>query len=384
MLAKQSWRLLKDPDSLSAKLLKAVYFPDRDFLDAEVGAHPSQVWRAICAGTEILKQGIVKRIGNGQTTSIWNQNWIPRDYMLRALHPRSQNPPEMVSQLIIQEERCWDCHKLREHMQEPDVRIILNIPLSAINFADAWAWHYERTGQFTVRSAYRLLSETRRRREDWLTGRSENSDKVEYKGQWRRLWKLKIPGKLKNFAWRLAKNSVPTEALRHHRNMVDNDVCPICNSAVDSWRHALVECTMAKCVWSLIDEDLVEHMIACSHDDARLWLIELQDSMNNEEFVKVLVTLWSIWWVRRKAIHEERFQSPLTTLSFITSYLGDLAAAATKQQGRKHVSQEGPKWIPPPAGYVKIHVDAAVGSGGSTRGASRGSSPPSKNWNFFY
>jgi hypothetical protein len=58
-------------------------------------------------------------------------------------------------------------------MQEPDVQIILNIPLSAINFVYAWAWHYERTWQFTVRSAYRLLSETRRRREDWLKGRAE-------------------------------------------------------------------------------------------------------------------------------------------------------------------------------------------------------------------
>ena len=43
MLAKQSWCLLKAPDSLGAKLLKVVYFPNHDFLEAELGSHPSQV-----------------------------------------------------------------------------------------------------------------------------------------------------------------------------------------------------------------------------------------------------------------------------------------------------------------------------------------------------
>ena len=92
VLAKQSWHLLKDPESLSSRLLKVVHYPDCNVLEAELGAHPSQVWRAICADTDVLKQGIVKRIGNGQTTNIWNQNWIPRDHMLRALHPKSSTP----------------------------------------------------------------------------------------------------------------------------------------------------------------------------------------------------------------------------------------------------------------------------------------------------
>ena len=119
----------------------------------------------------MLKQGIVRRIGNGQQTSIWNQNWIPRDYMLRALHPRSQNPLDKVSELINPSERQWDRVVLREQLQEPDVKDVLNIPLCSICMADSWAWHYEKSGQFTVRSAYRLLMETKRRREDWLMER---------------------------------------------------------------------------------------------------------------------------------------------------------------------------------------------------------------------
>ena len=127
LLARQAWRLLQEPSSLSARILKASYFPTSSSLTVELGSRPSQVWRAICAGTEVLKQGIVRRIGNGQQTSIWNQNWIRRDYMLRALHPRSQNPLDKVSELINPSERQWDRVILREQLQERDVNAILNI-----------------------------------------------------------------------------------------------------------------------------------------------------------------------------------------------------------------------------------------------------------------
>ena len=50
LLARQAWRLLVEPNSLSARILKAVYFPNTNFLEAELGNHPSQIWRAIIEG----------------------------------------------------------------------------------------------------------------------------------------------------------------------------------------------------------------------------------------------------------------------------------------------------------------------------------------------
>jgi hypothetical protein len=70
LLARQAWRILLTPESLSARVLKAVYFPEDDILIARLGSHPSQVWRAILEGRDALNIGLIKRIGDGSTTEI--------------------------------------------------------------------------------------------------------------------------------------------------------------------------------------------------------------------------------------------------------------------------------------------------------------------------
>lgn len=55
----------------------------------------------------------------------------------------------------------------------------------------------------------------------------------------------------------------------------DSVVCPICREAADHWRHALIRCSMSRCILSLMDDDLVEHVIASAIPDARLWLATL-------------------------------------------------------------------------------------------------------------
>ena len=57
---------------------------------------------------------------------------------------------------------------LHQFFYEMDIEAIKNIPLSSMNQSDFWAWHYEKNGSFSVRSAYRMLIQTKMNRENWL------------------------------------------------------------------------------------------------------------------------------------------------------------------------------------------------------------------------
>lgn len=176
LLARQVWRLLQDPESLSARVLRARYFPEGNILDAALGAHPSQVWRSLMEGKELLVLGLIKRIGSGTDTRIWEDNWLPRDYKLKLICTISPDPPQLVSELIDATTRTWNKQVLIEHFVSPDVDIIMNIPLSLRVQRDFWAWHYDRRGVFTVRSAYKMISAIKHQREDWLEHRTSHSN----------------------------------------------------------------------------------------------------------------------------------------------------------------------------------------------------------------
>ncbi|XP_062020747.1 uncharacterized mitochondrial protein AtMg00310-like [Rosa rugosa] len=58
MLAKQGWRILKNPNSLIARLYKAVYYPNGDFSNAELGDRPSFPFCSIWEARDVLLRGL--------------------------------------------------------------------------------------------------------------------------------------------------------------------------------------------------------------------------------------------------------------------------------------------------------------------------------------
>lgn len=66
LLAKQCWRVLNDPNSILAQVLKGRYFKNSGFMQAKIGGNPSFIWRSVLWGRDLLKEGTRWRIGNGE------------------------------------------------------------------------------------------------------------------------------------------------------------------------------------------------------------------------------------------------------------------------------------------------------------------------------
>ena len=49
MIGQQGWRLMTNNDTTVTKVLKAKYFPNGKFLDAQLGHNPSFIWCSIHA-----------------------------------------------------------------------------------------------------------------------------------------------------------------------------------------------------------------------------------------------------------------------------------------------------------------------------------------------
>ena len=157
LLGKHGWRFLTHPDSLCARVLKGKYFHSTDFLHASVPRRASATWRAIMAGREALVLGLIKRVGDGTSISTWEDRWIPGTYTLKPMGRQGTLPLENVSDLIDQESRTWRIDVVRDNFLAPDADAILNIPLHGIGGEDVLAWNFEKTGIYSVKSAYHAL-----------------------------------------------------------------------------------------------------------------------------------------------------------------------------------------------------------------------------------
>ena len=120
---------------------------------------------------------------------------------------------------------------------------------------------------------------------------------------------------------------------------------------------------MARSTWALSDELLVEHMRANIGPSAKHWLFHMLDTLPHYQFTRFTVTLWAIWSARRKAIHEDIFQTPLSTHGFINSYLEELQIISRGSSRTGSPQPRAPmqsRWVPPPTAVAKVNVDAAV------------------------
>ncbi|XP_074301145.1 putative mitochondrial protein AtMg00310 [Silene latifolia] len=188
LLGKQAWRLTTETESLWARVMKARYYPNGDFLSSNISNHPSYTWRRIHEAKEVLDLRLRRRIGNGLTTRVWGDAWVVPNQLGRVISPQ---PPGfegmMVAGLLNDGGGAWNEQLIDNIFLEFEGTRIKNIRLSENAIDDDWFWSAERDGVFSVKSAYRLLvggfdslevgGASNWEREKWL---------------WPRLWKIPV------------------------------------------------------------------------------------------------------------------------------------------------------------------------------------------------
>jgi hypothetical protein len=142
LLAKQGWRLLTKPSSLCARVLKARYFKNCDFRQAPCPGRASATWRGIIHGRELLREGLVWRIGDGTQVSVMKDKWIPRSGAQQPLGQKLEGKAVQVADLLCNDGKEWNDELLREIFYDGDVSDIKQVPLGGAGTDDYLAWNY--------------------------------------------------------------------------------------------------------------------------------------------------------------------------------------------------------------------------------------------------
>ncbi|KAL4297303.1 hypothetical protein GQ457_12G022320 [Hibiscus cannabinus] len=251
-------------------------------MEAELGACPSYTWKSIWCTRGLIEKGFGWRIGNGSASNSWNEQAI-----------RNIFSHEQADQIL--------CMHLPRHPQ-----------------ADMHIWRADKSGQYSVRSGYRLLYG-----EDLYPTGEPNLLQSVSANIYNTLWSLKLPAKVKITGWRFFNNFLPTAINLHNRRLNVQLNCCLCDSASESVSHLLLECPFS----------------------------------TQEKIKYLIVSLWAIWIHRNKKLHENAYRTPADLVFFIQNYILEYDAITTS-----HAPEQSQVttacWIPPPVDFVKVNFDA--------------------------
>ena len=208
MYAKQGWRLQTGVDSLLVRVFKAKYFPNSDFKSASLGSNPSYAWRSLMAAQVVVKEGSRWQVGNGRSTRIWKDKWLPSPSTYRVVSPISILPQDArVESLIDGENGVWKNELVRQVFLPHETDTICGIVLSASQPADKQVWAPTTNGIFSARSAYKIAKEMGMRAD---TGTLSDGSRM--RCFWKHLWRRNVPHKVRHLFWRACKDILPTKA----------------------------------------------------------------------------------------------------------------------------------------------------------------------------
>ena len=255
---------------------------------------------------DVVKAGHRWWVGDGTSIQIWRDKWIPKPSKFQVISHRNTLPSTAtVSELIDEGTREWKIDLVKSVFLPDDAQAILGIPWSNRRTKDCMIWAYTPKGTFTVNSAYKVaLSLTPLKT---MEGASHTNNQGQF---WRKIWSLNVPNKLKNFAWRVSRNILPTKSNLCSRQVLDDPTCDACGVAAETSGHLFCECTCARDVWDAIGISFDNNGVRYRDFIDLLWYLIFMQHVSQDVLELVVAVAWCMWHSRNKAQHGSPRQSP--------------------------------------------------------------------------
>lgn len=304
LLGKQIWRILTKPNLLLSKVMRARYFPKGSILTCKIHKNSSWIWQGLLGARSLMDKGVIRRIGNGRSTRIWDHRWIPGS---SSGKPTSSNPLsrelKMVHELISHHK--WNRVTILQNFHQSDAEKILNIPISLTDREDSYYWQHNAGGSYTVSSGYKFQVEESAKAEMEKAegaGPSIKDGSQQVRQMWNTLWKLNIKHKIKIFIWKCLTGALPVRAAIYRKTGLGDPVCRICGEEQETVEHLLLKCQHTQEVWKVAP--LQWDGAVDQQGDFKRWWVRISEARERpkgmEHIGLTANILWQVWKDRNK------------------------------------------------------------------------------------
>ena len=250
LLAKQVWRLLRNPNALWARILKAKYFSDCHLFVARNGSSPSWTWSSLMKGRDTIEKHSRWQVISGKNIHFWESRWVPTapQGIISPTDIRNRNrfTRLMVNDVIDHNTGEWKTDYLTNFLSKEDHMAIKALPIGDRNAEDRLVWPLVGNVEYTVKSGYRLnLPMTPPTDPDRCTVSHSCDNTV-----WKIIWKLNVAQKIRVFLWKAVAGALPVFWDLFIRHISSSAGCYLCGAERETMEHCLLHCPAnARMIW---------------------------------------------------------------------------------------------------------------------------------------
>ncbi|KAF7815095.1 putative RNA-directed DNA polymerase [Senna tora] len=202
-------------------------------------------WRGLMTGKRLIEKELIRCIGNGRSTLIWGDAWIPGSYPFSIDRPTNVIAGDMWVSDLIDETGRWREDMIEFLMPDEVGRRVRSIRVMDCGRNDRWNWLGDPKGEFTVKQCYKFYMMAK-----WqsitLFPNMLGEVSCDF---WKRLWKVPILPKHKMFCWRACVGILPTSVALNERGVMVDESCVFCARDDEDSFHVLIDCPLLQQVW---------------------------------------------------------------------------------------------------------------------------------------
>jgi hypothetical protein len=194
------------------------------------------MWANLLKIRNLYLQGRKFLVGNGKKILFWKDRWLydkPLDILFPDLFKMAQHQDISLAEAKMNPDKITFSRWLVDQWQKQWEHITSELSKISLNDSDDIVlWRFGKKCHFSVKSMY-----------DMLTVNDSGS-------YFKKIWKSKIPNKIKIFMWLVVNDAILTKDNMIRRKWQGDPKCSFC-SMNESAPHLLFQCNIARAVWAI-------------------------------------------------------------------------------------------------------------------------------------
>jgi len=176
-------------------------------------------------------------------------------------------------------------------------------------------------------------------------------------GDWKVIWPLHVPPKIKHFCWRLLHNYLATWFNLHGRGVHCQSTCVTCNNDLEDEMHLFMHCNFVMDCWKATN---LWGMIApymTSNDSFSSIIFAILRALEAENCARIVAIWWKIWRACNVCLWEQKSVNKNASCGITLDIVRDFKWC---NRPNDNVQSATPVWSKLQADWIKCNVDCAL------------------------